>query len=160
MALRLNLLADGVSLEEIEAELREIRARFGNIRPLLIAVSKIYYESTMERFRSHTDPSGRAWKPLSPKTIEKKKREGSAESPYNQLIFKGKLRAAIKVRHVDANSISIGLRREEIPYAVHHQYGAPNANIPQRKFLGVTQRANREVRKVMEAFVKGQNLGQ
>lgn len=158
MALRLDLIAEGNGLQDIEAELQAIRRRLDNVRPLLSAISTIYYNSTMERFRSHTDPQGRSWKHLKPRTIAEKRRLPSIESPYFQLIRTGDMRAAIRVRHVDANTISIGLRTAEIPYAKHHQFGAPKANIPQRKFLGVTKAANTQVRRLMQQFVQGQNM--
>ena len=158
MAIRLDLLAEGNGLKDIEAELQAIRKRLNNVKPLLSAISSIYYESTMTRFRSHTDPSGQSWKQLKPRTIADKRRLPSIESPYFQLIRTGKMRSAIKIRHVDANTISIGLKKSEVPYAAHHQYGAPNASIPQRKFLGVTKAANVQVRKLMERFCQGQTL--
>lgn len=158
MALRLDLVAEGNGLKNIEAELQAIRKRLDNVKPLLSAISTIYYQSTMERFRSHTDPQGRSWKHLKPRTIADKRRLPSVESPYFQLIRTGDMRSAIRVRHVDAKTISIGLRTADIPYAAHHQYGAPNGNIPQRKFLGVTKAANTQVRRLMEKFVQGQNL--
>ncbi len=153
MALRLNLIADRSGLAEIEQALASLRTRLSDIKPLLNEVSRIYYESTMTRFRSHTSPDGRSWKPLSPRTIADKKRLPSIESPYHQLIRTGKLRSAIKVRHIDGG-VRIGLMKSEVPYAIHHQYGAPRANIPQRKFLGVTKVANEQVLKAMRKFVE------
>lgn len=153
MALRLNLIADSSGLAEIENELSAIRKRLGDIKPLLNEVSRIYYESTMRRFRSHTSPDGQSWKPLKPWTIADKKRLPSIESPYNQLIRTGRLRSAIKIRHIEGG-VRIGLMKSDVPYAVHHQYGAPRSNIPQRKFLGVTKVANEQVLKAMRKFVE------
>lgn len=168
MALRLDLRIDGTQFDDIQNLLARIREQIKDVRPLLKTVGAIYYESTMERFRSHTDPQGRSWKHLKPDTIRKKttglgglrggrqRRPPSIESPYNQLIWTGKMRSAIKVRFIDQNSIHVGLRTDQVPYAAVHQFGAPSDNIPQRKFLGATKRANDQVRAAMIEFVRKQ----
>lgn len=157
MAIRLDLIAEGTGLKEIEQELQRIRKRLDNVKPLLSAISEIYYASTMTRFTSSTDPSGHHWPSLKPITVATKQRLGVSQ-PSSPLIRYEDMMGAIKVRHVDAKTISIGLKKSEIPYAIHHQFGAPDANIPQRKFLGVTKAANQQVRKLMEKFCKGEEL--
>ena len=74
------------------------------------------------------DALGNAWKPLDPKTVEKK---GSAIP----LIDTGNLRSNIMVvSHVDKDELR-GIIGTNTPYGKYHEFGAPEAGVPRRPFL-------------------------
>lgn len=148
------------------------RAQMGD---LLGEIGEIYYTNTMDRFRSHTDPKGRSWKWLQPKTIKLKTtgivgkggkthrppavkavspRIGSAiqGGPYNQLIWTGKMVRAIRiVKDARRGSVNIGLSSTEIPYAWRHQMGY--GKVPMRKFLGYNQATNARAMEAVARYV-------
>jgi len=77
-------------------------------------------------FVNATDPYGKTWPPLSPKTIAR--RRGQSNKP---LIDTGTLMNSIGFQAAK-NSVIVGASTAA-PYAPFHQFGADN--IPQRQFI-------------------------
>lgn len=139
------------SLDDAQRTLEKVQDRMRNTRPLLQAASQVYYESTMQRFRSHTSPQGQAWKWLKPRTIADKKRMGATE-PYHQLIRTRQLMNSIRVRWDGSQSVKVSTH---VPYAKAHQFGAPTRGIPQRQFLGRTAAADARIKGIMRQHFAG-----
>lgn len=158
---------------EVADRLRSIRDALGRDRmaELLGKVGEVYYGSIIERFKSHTGPTGQAWKRLKQRTILLKQRgmgkrppaQASFSTPagtvaggaYNQLLWTGKLLRAVKVVvRKERSTVQIGVNSQQVPYAWAHQMGTER--IPMRKFLGYTKKANTEAMRIIREYLVAQ----
>lgn len=157
------------SMQEVNDYLKSLRDKLSReqMKGLLDEVADLYYQNTIERFRSHTNPKGQSWKWLKPQTVDYKTngmydRSGRtlrppaiksvslrrappslSVTPNTQLIWTGKLIKAIRtVVDPRRGTIRIGLDSREVPYAWVHQMGYSTKNIPMRKFLGYNKKTN------------------
>jgi len=142
---------------EIQAALRELTAALNDLTPAMRDIGEALLNSTRERFRTSTDPTGQKWKPLSPATLEQRARAagGSIRRGQNQgrytkraavavagampLIFSGRLFGTLGYR-ADKDSVRVGT---PIPYGATHQFGRDP--IPARPFLGLSAADETEV---------------
>jgi phage gpG-like protein len=114
--------------------------------------------------RSQFDSEGRTgsggWTPLKPKTVASKAARGldprilrAHERLRKSLTNK---RSADAVFNYDADSLFFGTR---VPYARHHQFGAPRANVPRRKLIDMSERNRRRVVKIVQAGIMNEIRG-
>jgi phage gpG-like protein len=79
---------------------------------------------TLRTFASQQDPYGNAWAPLSPYTLKHKK--------TNRIMYEtGNLMRSLTI---DKNDLSLSFN---ISYALKHQTGEPEKNLPQRLLLPI-----------------------
>ena len=113
-----NVIDVTVDDAELKAALKELAAKLNDLTPFFKDVGETLLNSTRERFRSQTDPEGRAWKdyaPLSPAY--------AARKPRNKdkiLTLWGHLRGTL-AKQADKDSLRIG---SPLVYAATHQFGA------------------------------------
>jgi phage virion morphogenesis protein len=118
----------------VEAMQRLI-ARTGDLTPASESVGEYMLGETDERFRTETDPEGRAWQPLSARTLAMKKAEGRIMKILQRT---GLMRSRVNYRvFPDGVSIGIGDRK-----AVKHQLGK---GVPARRILGINEENKREI---------------
>ena len=137
------------------------------LKELLQQVGEIYYDSTMTRFQSQSAPSGRKWAAWSaltrklrttgipnrrPPAVQGVNIPGWGSIAAGKLIWTGKLIRAIKVRvRPERATVQVGLNSAQVPYAWRHQQGY--GKVPQRKFLGYTQKANAQALKAIRNYM-------
>lgn len=114
---------------ELKAELQKLTAKLNNLRPFFNDVGETLLNSTRARFRSQTDPDGKAWKPLSEDYKRHKKRNKD-----KILTLYGHLRGTL-VKQANKDSLRVGT---PLIYGATHQFGRPKWNIPDRPFLGLS----------------------
>jgi phage gpG-like protein len=105
--------------------LQRLEALFNPPDGILKALASKTHQDTMARFASKTDPDGRAWKPLSPVTIARKK-----QNKDKILIETDEMRKSIGAVF-GADNFSYGTDNWKAPF---HQYGT--SKIPRRQFIG------------------------
>lgn len=146
------------SFRNVESMLNELRGKMDDVSDPLKEIAAIYKSSTIKRFSTKTTPEGRPWKKLKQRTIIAKtrgygSRGPSIESPSSQLVWKGKMRGAIKVLFQKREKrIQIGVSLNEVPYARMQHFGSDN--VPARKWLGTTKGDNRAALAVMTKFFR------
>lgn len=163
--------------DAVSERLRAIRDALtkDQLRFLLRQVGDVYYRSTLERFRSQSEPSGQKWAAWAELT-RMLRRTGVGNRPPaissvsvggvtagGKLIWTGKLMRSIKsLVRTDRATVYVGVNSAQVPYAWIHQMGYGGGSfrtIPRRKFLGYTKRANAEAMQVISNYLMAQAFG-
>jgi len=127
---------------EFKARVREASRAVGDLRVPFLAISKDFYKSEKAIFNLKSRGKYPDIKPAT-KNVKFRdfgfrypilKRTGDLEKSVTSPDAKGSIRIITK------NTLVIGT---SIPYGIHHQFGAPDANIPMRKFLFIGPEAPR-----------------
>ena len=153
----MNINAQIIGLEPIQARLRAAAAATQNLEPMLSEMGEAVVESTRLRFTDGKGPDGNKWAPLSAATLLRRRKKGKGAQP---LLDTGRLRNSITKR-VEPRSVWIGTN---VVYARTHQFGAakgafgtgkyktrkgsfpiPWGNIPARPFLGFSRDDQAEI---------------
>lgn len=122
---------------------------------ILRKVGAIYLKETEDRFENQHDVNRKRWKPLTQRTIARKKRKGSIYAPNHIGVFSGKLASSIKMRF-EGDSVFIG---SDQVYAKTFHYSVkkgafgtnsmgrpiPFGDIPARTFVGRNNRTDTKV---------------
>ena len=126
-----------------------------NLSPVLSEWGKEQSQFLRDNFDNEADPeTGKKWKALTAKTLERKKRLGAILSILQET---GEMRASIKsvVRGQQGDPIvDIGVFNETIPRARAHQFGAPQNNLPARPFIGLPDKAYADLKKRLRKAFK------
>lgn len=112
-------------------------------------------EQVSEQFASEGGRGSGGWAELKPETIDFKSRMGyPLEILHRTLALKYSLTAKGNpdggVATVGPNSLVYGT---EIEYAIYHQKGAPNANLPVRKVIDFTEEDRQSMVKILQTYV-------
>lgn len=153
----MNINAQIIGLEPIQARLRAVGNALQNPQPMLKEIGEDVVESTKLRFTDGKGPDGNKWAPLSAATLLRRRKKGKGAQP---LLDTGSLRNSITKR-VDARSVWVGTN---VVYAPTHQFGAtkgafgtgkyktrkgsfpiPWGNIPARPYLGFSRDDQAEI---------------
>ena len=100
---------------------------------------------TQERFDEQQDPDGRPWQPWSESHAGRRAGDGGSI-----LRRRGDLQSDIS-HQVEGDEIETGSRKV---YAAPHQWGWPEAGIPQRRYLGFVARDTDELGTLVVDFVR------
>ncbi|MDS4020666.1 MAG: phage virion morphogenesis protein [Candidatus Competibacter sp.] len=125
---------------ELNAALRRLQAKLGDLKPFFADVGEQLLNSTRERFRAQTAPDGAPWAPLSPAYAARKKKNKN-----KILTLDGRLRGTL-TKQVDQDSLRIGT---PLAYGATHQFGARKG-----QFGAVVAQINAYVRRVKSRDVK------
>lgn len=106
----------------------------GKERAALEDIGRAVHRLTMKRFETETDPWGRAWAPLAPSTVARR-RQGSRRILQDTGTLKRSFAWEVRGHAVAVGTFGVpGLRRDKYPhYAVFHQFGTER--MPARKML-------------------------
>lgn len=125
-------------------EVKRITGRIKNVIPPLALFAKKKAADIQKQFDTNSDPEGRPWAPLSPKTIALKK-----QNRDKILTHYGPMRKSIKVEVVQE-----GLRLTAgVPYAKFHQSGT--RRMPQRVILAITEKDKVRLGRFIKQHVAG-----
>jgi phage gpG-like protein len=117
---------------QLARELLRFRDRGMDMTPAFVKVADDFLEIGRQQFGSQGGRSG-GWAPLQPAYLARKIRDG-----YDPRILHRTLRlrrsltmsTADSIRRITPEEMFVGSR---VPYGVHHQHGAPRANLPRRR---------------------------
>src|SRR3982751_3089234 len=119
-------------------------------RPAFRAVLELFRDIESRRFRAQ----GPGWAPLNPETLRRKAARGER---LQMLMTTGDLFDSLTsptsgegISDIDRHSMRYGTRR---PWAESHQFGAPDANIPQRKIIDFSEADKRATVKILQRFI-------
>lgn len=155
----------------ITGSLAGLQAGLADTSPLMADIAQYLYIATRENFAAESAPDGTPWAPRSPTTLDAYKRQGS---PWGRILQKeGGL--------FDSIAVSSGNDFAEVfvnrPYGAVHQFGAakgsfgaysgtgktgrrysgtsPWGNIPARPFLGLAEKQETAILKIIDAWLEG-----
>ncbi len=100
---------------------------------------------TQERFAAQQDPDGKPWQPWSESYAARRAGDGGS-----LLRRRGDLQSDLS-HQVEGEEIETGSRKV---YAAPHQWGLPEAGIPQRRYLGFAPRDTDELGTLVADFVR------
>lgn len=119
-----------------------------NVRKLLESVMQVQQGKIVGAFNvgGHHRHGGKKWVALSPSTRRQKARAGKG----TLMVVTGRLRNSIRTVLGSEGGRARGRIIADAPYAVHHQFGAPRAGLPQRKVVVITKQDQRAMRNLMQ----------
>lgn len=135
--------------EDANRLLGELRRRMSDLTPVMEAVGQVIVSGTQQRFIEQKDPTGRAWEPLKPATIARRRRGGSTGSPQI-LRDTGRLMNSISYK-ATSKQVSIFTNVE---YAGAHQSGIPWRNLPARPFIGISPADNEAIVEILQGYIQ------
>lgn len=117
---------------QFSRELLRFRDRGRDMTPAFQKVADDFLDIGREQFGSQGGRSG-GWKPLTPRYLARKAAQG-----YDPRILHRTLRlrksltmeTADTIRRITPDEMFVGSR---VPYGIHHQHGAPAANLSRRR---------------------------
>lgn len=148
-------MADTRQVQGATALAKKLRTIRANARTALLdgQIMRLLLRNNQERFRRQVDPDGKPWTPLSPITVESKRRKQRAGealrgSASRVLVQTGALRGAIAIlKGINPGGFGIntgaggriGIADPDIAsYGAKHQTGL-GRRLPRRRFLGVSK---------------------
>lgn len=123
-----------LGIESVKKDIKALKERPEAIE-VWSTVAMILKAETLRLFQNECGPDGRAWKPLSAKTILARRKGKRKNLGTKILQDSGRLRGSISERY-GAGWAEIGTT---VKYAPVHQYGSKKRNIPARPFIGLSQ---------------------
>jgi phage virion morphogenesis protein len=126
-------------VEEIQAALARLQQRGENLTPVFADIGEFLQIVHFERFKKQTSPEGDPWAPLSPAYLARKKRNKTRILVLND-VLSGTLHY-----QTTAEGLMFGTDRV---YGATHQFGRPEAGIPAREFLGISDEDGQEILKI------------
>ncbi len=130
---------------KLTAALERLAAVCARPREALVEIGEYLLESTEQRFSDQADPEGRPWAPLSPAYQARKKKRKDLI-----LVLNGYL-ADFQAPQVSDDEVSVGTN---LVYAATHQFGRPEANIPARPFLGLSDDDRAEILAILTEHIE------
>lgn len=112
----------------VQQALSRVAAIGSNARPLFTEIGSALEASTRQRFEQGQGPDGIAWADVKPATRRRKRNP-------KILVERGDLLNSIAF---EAGSDFVQIIAGPTQYAATHQFGRPEANIPARPFLGLS----------------------
>lgn len=139
-----------VNTEETDRLLAELRRRMSDLRPVMEAVGQVIQSGTQQRFIDQQDPTGRAWAPLKPATIARRRQGGTATGSIQILRDTGRLMNSISY---NATNKQVSILTNVI-YAATHQFGLARRNIPARPFIGISASDREAIAEVLNGYLQ------
>lgn len=130
MAIKAKLDLDG-AVGPLEKMIDGVTKRLDNLDSLLRKRARVLDGMIQRGFRESRSPYGKAWKPLAPATVARR-RKGSSKP----LIDTGQLRKSVTVM-ASYDSIHFGLSGAPATYGPVHQFGGES--IPARPFFPIDE---------------------
>ncbi len=128
---------------KVRQALNKLMQKSTDLTPAMRAIAGVFRDSAEQAFASETSPDGLPWQPLAEKTIKARSKKGTW--PGKVLTEKGQLASSISSLYGN-NFAMIG---SNLDYALTQQIGRANANIPARKFLGVSSNDKNEILNIL-----------
>lgn len=133
---------------ELRAALKQLAAKLDNLQPFFRDIGETLLNSTRERFRAQTAPDGTPWIGLSPRYAARKRKNRD-----KILTLDGRLRGTL-AKFADAESLRIGT---PLIYGATHQFGRPEANLPARPFLGLSEADRQDILDALAEYLAAES---
>jgi phage virion morphogenesis protein len=140
----INIKTEGA--EDIRAALARMEQRGQQLTPVFADIGEFLQLVHDERFRKQTSPEGDPWAPLSPKYLARKKKN------KNRILVLNDVLAGTLHYQTTAESLMFGTDQV---YGATHQFGRPEANIPARPWLGLSDADGQEVLRLIADHMGG-----
>ncbi len=129
-----------INQREITDALRRLAEASGDMEAAFGDIGEALLNSHQERFERQESPDGARWEPLSPRYLERKKKNRD-----KILILEGDLRDLLRYQ-ASADGLELGTDRI---YGATHQLGDDRRNIPERPFLGLSDEDQQTVLEIL-----------
>ncbi|MEX2475058.1 phage virion morphogenesis protein [Marinobacter sp.] len=152
----------GINVEVDDAELRKALSKLENMDQhfdgLYAQMGAYLVRKTKDRFRAEESPDGTPWAPLSQETTLSEGNPFSKRKNRDKVLTEsGDLMGLLRFQ-VDGNTLEVGSNQ---PYAAMMHFGGktsprsmiPNATVPARPFLGVSDDDSAHILKLVERYV-------
>lgn len=143
--------------KQVSREILRVGKRPSDSRPLWPSIIELMEKRIELNFRQQGKYASGGWAELKPATIAARKRAKLV--PIKILTATRALRDALTdssaagaKRKMKKHELQFGTKGE-VDYGVHHQFGAPKANLPMRKPAEFTDATRKELVKLMQRFV-------
>ncbi len=140
--------------QQVSRNILRVADRVRDARPGFKAVARYLQSVERSQFDSEGRTGSGGWAPLKERTLAVKRAKGLDP---RILRAENNLRASLTNRthpdHVERFSSDEMFFGTSDKKAVHHQHGAPRANVPQRKVIDLSERNRRAIVKKMQAFI-------
>jgi phage gpG-like protein len=135
------------------ADIHALLEKLSNFEPVLETMAQYAAYYQQQNFADQGVTFGDEWPPLAPSTIDEKKRLGYPDTP---LVRTGNLRDAIGhtiVMGTDGISVTVGISKAQVPYAVYHDSNEPRkSRLPQRVLVAVTDEEEDELMQLLKEW--------
>lgn len=131
--------------------LDKLRAGLGDLDVVMSQLGVVLANSTRDRFRTQTDPSGSHWAELAPETRERKARLGRGDRIW---VDTGETLNSITFDS-DANSAFIYSAQGNQGKVAGNQFGVRERNLPARALFGFSQKDEGNVTSVITGWIEG-----
>jgi phage virion morphogenesis protein len=135
--------------QQFQDQITPLLQRLHNPAPAMRAIGAALRDSTLLRFVMQQDPYGRQWTPLSPRTIEERRKGGGVGVQI--LRDTGRLMNSITFNSGD-DYAEIGT---VVQYARDHQFGVPSRHIPIRQIFGLSNSDQTDVFSIITHYLVG-----
>lgn len=120
-------------------ELLRFRDRADDMRPAFREIADDFLEEERSQFMTEGRHASGGWQPLN--AAYRARKIGQGHDPrilHRTLRLRRSLTmsTADSIREISRDEMFVGTR---VPYAVHHQHGAPRANVPRRRPVELTR---------------------
>lgn len=149
-----------IDITKFRSLLESKKAKGQNLQPALEKIGMDLEKETQLNFKRKKDPDGMPWKELSPFTKEMKLKKG--RNPNNILRDTGLMLNSIN--NIVGENFAVVAPGKEVTYAKDHQFGAKKklqtekgwrtVTIPQRKFIGITEKMKKRYMKIIMDYLK------
>jgi len=155
---------------DILAGLKRIAALGDDPEPALLAIGQILQASTLERFRTETDPTGKPWAPLN-KEYAKGRIQGkpilTQHGTLSQIVYQLAERSvAVGTNAIYGATHQFGatIKPKNAPALVFELAGAKvfaaKVEIPERPFLGISPDDREEILGTLQDVIAGAMRGE
>lgn len=143
-----------VNHSTVDRELIATANRLNSLQPAMKSIGEYMSRRVRNHFDTETSPDGVAWKKLADATIKEKQRSKDGKSKSRTAKCNAAPNAILQRTFTLRDTINYQLRPNAVAigtpqtYGMHHQYGAPKANIPARPFLGYNKADLAEIKEI------------
>lgn len=148
------LSLDSFGDQQLSRRLLRFTDRVDDMRPALRVIADDFLDIQKSQFTSQGRYGSGGWRPLAPTTVASKARRGHDPHILHATL---RLRKSLTskygpdvVRKITRNEMFVGTR---VPYAKHHQHGAPRARLPQRRPVELPARDRKNWMKILQRYL-------
>lgn len=145
------IAAEITGWEQVTGWLSKIGTPVKNPKTVLSKIAeRIANEAVLEHFLNEESPSGEPWPELSPAYARRKEK---AKGVSKMLHWSGDLKNSVRPA-VRGNAAVVTAGGPDVPYAITHNNGWPERNIPERRFLGVGEAELTIIRQELSRWIR------
>lgn len=141
---------------QFSRELLRIGDNAGDMTPAFDDVHEQFLRVEKSQFSSQGKTSSGGWAPLAPRTVEYKRRAHlDPRILHATLRLRDSLINKSHADHIYRTSADEMFMGSKVEYGVHHQFGAPRANVPRRRPIEFTDAFRRRIVKTLQQHLMG-----